>query len=103
MSAHEHDRSVATTSHLPYVVALSLAELGTADPDALRAAGPQWNDVTKRASFDPQVMADVSSKNGYLPDRLRELSARLLDLAETLEGDDDALHRFAATVSEKIR
>ncbi len=103
MSPHDHDRSVATTSHLPYVVALTLAELGTADPEALKAAGPQWVDVTKRASFDPQVMADVSSKNAYLPDRLRELSARLVDLAEQIEGDEDALHRFAAQVSERVR
>lgn len=103
MSPHDHDRAVATTSHLPYVVALTLAELGTADPEALKASGPQWIDVTKRASFDPQVMADVSSKNAYLPDRLRELSARLADLAEIMEDDEDALHRFAAQVSERVR
>ncbi|MEM6731862.1 MAG: prephenate dehydrogenase [Myxococcota bacterium] len=103
MSPNEHDRSVATTSHLPYVVALALAELGTADPEALRASGPQWHDVTKRASFDPNVMADVSGQNTYLPDRLRELAARLNDLADRAESDPEALHALAAMVSERIR
>ncbi|MEO1174934.1 MAG: prephenate dehydrogenase, partial [Myxococcota bacterium] len=87
MKALDHDRAVATTSHLPYVVALALSELGATEPDLLRAAGPQWRDVTKRASFLPGVMADVSAANGYLPDRLRELSARLNDLAEAIEAD----------------
>lgn len=98
MKALDHDRAVATTSHLPYVVALALSELGATDPELLRAAGPQWQDVTKRASFLPNVMADVSAANGYLPDRLRELSVRLAGLAETLETDPRALRDLASTV-----
>ncbi len=72
LSESEHDRAVALTSHVPYVVALCLARQSADDPHVERAAGPQWRDVTKRASFAPDVMAQVSDHNPYLNESLRQ-------------------------------
>ncbi|MEL6758817.1 MAG: prephenate dehydrogenase/arogenate dehydrogenase family protein [Myxococcota bacterium] len=93
LSESEHDRAVALTSHVPYVVALCLAQQSVDDPHIERAAGPQWRDVTKRARFAPDVMAQVSDQNPYLNEALSRLAKNLLRLAGEVESPIDALAR----------
>lgn len=102
MDAADHDRAVAITSHLPYVVALVLAEMSISEPHVERTAGPQWRDVTKRAGFAPGIMADASSHNAFLPSRLKQLAERMNQLAEQLEENPRVLRELAARVVETI-
>lgn len=102
LSPKVHDRAVAVTSHLPYSVALLLLERGLEVEGTDVAAGPQWRDVTKRASFDPEVMATLSGSNPHLPNQLRALSETLASMAERLESDPRALYDCATTLLSKL-
>ncbi|MFI5371287.1 MAG: chorismate mutase [Candidatus Eisenbacteria bacterium] len=49
-----HDRALARTSHLPYLVSCGLAALG-ADPAAAGLAGPGYRGMTRLAGSDPRM------------------------------------------------
>lgn len=49
-----HDHALARTSHLPYVVALALRELG-AGAAAAGLSGPGFRDMTRLAGSDPRM------------------------------------------------
>ena len=50
----EHDRSLARTSHLPYLLACALADAGR-DAAARSLSGPAFRDMTRLAASDPRV------------------------------------------------
>ena len=54
VGAQRHDRALARTSHLPYLAACALRELGGAAA-AAGLAGPTFHDLTRVASSDPKV------------------------------------------------
>ncbi|HXJ23273.1 MAG TPA: prephenate dehydrogenase/arogenate dehydrogenase family protein [Polyangia bacterium] len=85
MSAEDHDRGVALTSHLPYAVGLSLIRLAAERPAAFRLTGPSFHDVTKRVDFEPKIMAAVVASNPFIPDVLRQMAAKILRLADLIE------------------
>jgi len=91
LSAEDHDRSVAFTSHLPYLMGLSLARLTADRPGTARLAGPSFHDVTKRVSFEPNIMAAVVAHNPFMPDVLRDLAGEVLRLADLIDKDPAAL------------
>lgn len=87
VTAEAHDRFLALTSHLPYLLAAGLADLGSrlsdGDVDSLApfAAGG-FRDATRLALQDPRMGADLLATNvaavaGAL-DELRHAAARLL-------------------------
>jgi prephenate dehydrogenase len=102
MDAVAHDRAVAGISHLPLIVAASLAEAvaGRAGDDwaaAAELAAGSWRDTTRVARGDPAMGAAIVATNApALAARLRELRAVLDAWLEELErpgGPDEAAAR----------
>lgn len=61
MTPSEHDRSVALISHLPHIVAFSLA--GAIPEKELAYAAEGFKDTTRVASSDPYLWADIFLTN----------------------------------------
>lgn len=61
MDPQEHDRSVSLISHLPHIVAFSLA--GAVPVKALRYAAEGFKDTTRVASSDPELWSDIFLTN----------------------------------------
>ena len=61
MSAEEHDRALAATSHLPHLVASALAEVTPAEWLSLAASG--WADTTRVAAADPELWTQIFAQN----------------------------------------
>lgn len=96
ISAAQHDRVVATVSHLPYVTAVALTKLVENGEDSalkmLLAAGG-FRDLTRVASGDPVMSRDMIAANrDYLRDALRTLKQQLDELATMLD-DPEPLER----------
>ncbi len=63
MSPGEHDRSVSFISHLPHIVAFSLA--GAVGEKELKYAAEGYKDTTRIASSDPELWADIFLTNRF--------------------------------------
>jgi prephenate dehydrogenase len=61
MSPAEHDRTVSLISHLPHIVAFSLA--GAVPEQALGCAAEGFKDTTRVASSDPGLWSDIFLTN----------------------------------------
>lgn len=61
MSPAEHDRSVSLISHLPHIVAFSLA--GAVPESELAYAAEGFRDTTRVASSDPSLWSDIFFTN----------------------------------------
>jgi prephenate dehydrogenase len=61
MDPGEHDRAVSLVSHLPHIVAFSLA--GAVPEKALRYAAEGFKDTTRVASSDPVLWSDIFLTN----------------------------------------
>lgn len=78
MTALEHDRAVAMTSHLPQVLASALAgQLEHEDDHVLALAGQGVRDMTRIAGSDPDLWADILAGNG---DAVAVVLDRIVDL-----------------------
>ena len=66
MEPHEHDRSVGLISHLPHIAAYALVEtVKSHNDDRLRTiAAGGFRDVTRIASSDPDLWADILCDSG---------------------------------------
>jgi cyclohexadieny/prephenate dehydrogenase len=98
LSAEDHDREVAFTSHLPYLLGLALARLAAERPGTARVAGPSFRDLTKRVGFNPEIMGSVVANNPFVPDALRALAGEVLRLAGVIEADPPAFLAEAASI-----
>ena len=58
----EHDRALARTSHLPWLVSRALAKLGGAAARS-RLAGPGYTSMTRLATADPRIPAAYTRAN----------------------------------------
>lgn len=86
MSAGEHDRAVALTSHVPQLLASAMAALAVRS-QAEVAAGPAFARLTRGAGGAESMWADVFASNAdEIAARLRELCAELERVADQLEG-----------------
>jgi len=61
MTPASHDRSVSLISHLPHIVAFSLA--GAVPKESLTYAAEGFKDTTRVASSDPELWADIFMAN----------------------------------------
>lgn len=61
MSPQEHDRAVASVSHLPHLVASALAASTSLDLIPLAASG--WSDTTRVAAGDVEMWRQIISEN----------------------------------------
>ena len=84
MSPEEHDQTIATTSHLPYLIAVTLTEFSHA-PHAPQLSGGSYRDATLRADFAPEIMAATINQNVFLPETARHFAERLIEFADLAE------------------
>ena len=83
MTAAEHDRAVAVTSHLPQLLASALAgQLEHEDDHVLALAGQGLRDMTRIAGSDPELWSEIVAGNAdAVAEVLDRLAARLLTVA----------------------
>ena len=91
MTADEHDRVVAFTSHLPYLSSVVLRDFAENDSTTQGLRGPGFQRATRYAAFLPEIMGPVVAGNPHVPELLREFAKRFEKLAETLENNPDGL------------
>jgi prephenate dehydrogenase len=106
LDAAQHDLLVSRSSHLPHVVAASLANLvlepaATKSLAALCATG--FRDTTRIASGSPEMWRDISLANRKnLSRSVDAFIAELVKFQAVLEKDDaKAVERFFATAKER--
>lgn len=105
LSAGEHDRLVAATSHLPQMISTALASLLARQPDAALLAesgGPGLADMTRLALSSHDIWADILATNGDEISRLLEMAEiRLREIRTSL---DDAKPAFdeAYSFAERV-
>lgn len=106
VSAAEHDRRLALTSHLPYVLAASLTALAARDRECASAAGSEpaarvaalapfaaggFRDATRLALQDPKMGQDMLATNRpEITEALRELVTLAGELLAGLDEDGSA-------------
>lgn len=102
MDAAEHDRVLATTSHLPHAVASAVAGVTQLDWLALSAGG--FRDVTRIAAGDPKLWAAIFEANkDCVLSSLSAFTNRLDQLRALLEaGDRAGLERWL-TEGKQVR
>ncbi|NBO45603.1 MAG: prephenate dehydrogenase/arogenate dehydrogenase family protein [Actinobacteria bacterium] len=92
MSAAEHDRVLALTSHAVQVVSSAVAgQLLKLDADQVALSGPALRDVTRIAASNAQLWQEILMLNSAeVAPHLRALAKELLDVATALESGDTA-------------
>lgn len=101
MTPEEHDRTVATVSHLPHLAASCVARCVNAREGQF--AGGGFIDTTRIASGDPRLWRDICESNA---DEVHDVLAHLIEQLQTLddlfsEGDFDRIQCFLADAKEK--
>jgi prephenate dehydrogenase len=87
MSPEDHDRALATTSHLPHAVAAGLA--GVTPPEWLPLTAGGFRDVTRIAAADPWLWAAIFEANrDAVLAALRVFSGRMDEFTRLLEAAD---------------
>jgi len=81
-----HDRALARTSHLPWVLACALRDLGERFA-SLGLAGPGFGDMTRLAGSDPRMASAFGRANA------REIAAAWRELRDDIERRVAALER----------
>ena len=85
LSAEEHDRLVAVTSHLPQLISTALASVIGSEPDAAQVAGPAALDLTRLALSPYEIWRDIFATNAEPIDAaLASVIAKLEELRATL-------------------
>jgi prephenate dehydrogenase len=100
-----HDRMVGRISHLPHLLACVLMELAERD-GALSVASTGLCDVSRPASGDPRMWADIFTDNRQaLLDLIEEAIDRLQQWRVTVDTSDDAGEavRQRLAVAKQIR
>lgn len=94
MRPDEHDQALATTSHLPHLVASALA--ATTPLDSLPLAATGWADTTRIAAADPALWTQIFRQN--TPDLVAALDRLLKQLSAARQqlqsGDEANLQQF---------
>ncbi len=85
MSPEAHDRALAFMSHLPHLVASTLAQL--LDDTTRPLVGPGWLDTTRVASGDPEMWTAICKENRA------EIVIGLDRMGDSLRQLRDAIHR----------
>jgi prephenate dehydrogenase len=109
IDAAEHDRLMATVSHLPHVVANALvgeaAAALTAGTERIPEVGPSFRDTTRVAGANPAIWADIFASNADAVADSVESVARRLERAAALirAGDREAVAAWHAAAGEDRR
>ncbi|MFN8109803.1 MAG: prephenate dehydrogenase/arogenate dehydrogenase family protein [Thermoleophilia bacterium] len=106
IDAAVHDRLMALVSHVPHVLAAALihqaADTAPEGREALRSAGPSFDDLTRVAGSNPPLWADILLANrDAVREALAQFRGRLGDVEAAVErGDREALLTFVAGAEE---
>ncbi len=102
MSPQAHDKALATTSHLPHLVAAVLAAK-TSDADLpLTASG--WRDVTRVAAGDPELWTQILLENSdHVLKALAGFEKTVTALRTALQRGDRPKLRQLLTEGKKVR
>ena len=112
IDAHVHDRLMALVSHVPHVLAAALvnqaADTAPEGREALRSAGPSFQDLTRVAGANPPLWADILLANAEaVIEALAAFAGRLSEVERALrDGDRDWLLGFvgdAAVARARLR
>jgi prephenate dehydrogenase len=91
MDAAEHDRLVASTSHLPHLAAVALAQTARRLPSAAALVGPGFRDTSRLAGSNTEMLSDILLTNReHVLQALEEYIARLQALAQRVREGDEA-------------
>jgi prephenate dehydrogenase len=90
MTAADHDRALAWTSHLVHALAYVLADcVAASDRRNLHFAGPSLREVTRVAASPPQLWNDIFLANAPAVSNALDLfTARLEELRRAIRGGD---------------
>jgi prephenate dehydrogenase len=93
MSAEEHDRIIALTSHLPYAVALTLMQLYTecdqTGDNLQHLIGGSFRSATRVAASSPELTLDMFLTNGgNIATMIDAMISQLLNLKTMIESGD---------------
>lgn len=108
MAADQHDRLMASVSHLPHLVAFAYLAQMAAAPDLesrLKAAGSGFRDFSRIAAASPEMWRDILLANrSAVRHELHEVQAMLARFDHLLEvGDGAALEHWIATAANVRR
>lgn len=94
MSPEDHDRNLASTSHVPHLVASMLA--GLLPDEARGLVGSGWLDTTRIASGDPEMWAAICLANRLAISHVLDQAIGSLRRFQeaVLSGDRDELFRL---------
>ena len=91
LTAAEHDTLVASTSHLPHLVAVALAQTARRLPSASALVGPGFRDTSRLAASNLEMMTDILLTNReHVLEALEEYIHRLEALAQRVREGDEA-------------
>lgn len=93
IDAGDHDRLMATVSHLPHVVANALAAEAaaaiTGETERIPEVGPSFRDTTRVAGANPAIWADIFASNAdAVADSVESVARRLEGAAALIRGGD---------------
>lgn len=106
IDAERHDKIVAATSHLPYVIAAALMstadEMSHGEELLFRFAASGFRDTSRLAASDPTMMIDILLTNrARVIKILRQYSAQLNELTELIDRADAVeLRAHLQTIAE---
>ncbi len=102
MSPREHDRALASTSHLPHVLAACLVR--AARPRDLSTAAPSFREMTRLAKSDPDLWDDIFFTNQrLLLGAMDQFSRQWRALRAMLAGSRRAAFRRALAQAKRTR
>jgi prephenate dehydrogenase len=91
LDASDHDILVASTSHMPYLAAVALAQTACRLPSASALVGPGFRDTSRLAASNLEMMTDILLTNRVnVLQALEEYIHRLEELAHRVRGGDEA-------------
>jgi prephenate dehydrogenase len=91
LSAAEHDTLVASTSHLPHLAAVALAQTACRLPSAAALIGPGFRDTSRLAASNLEMMTDILLTNReHVLQALEEYIHRLQALEQRVREGDEA-------------
>ena len=107
LDAVRHDRAVALISHLPYIMAVALADLTLAVPDRellLKLAAGSWKSATRVAASDPAWGQGVCAANRRcLAPALRDYQKILERLNRLIRRGDLAALKKAFSRAQRLK
>lgn len=110
LEAAEHDRRMATISHLPHVLANALVEavadsLGSGEAGKGAAVGRSFRDGARVAGANPEIWADIFATNSVAVTAEIDRAIAAMERArELVAGSDrDAIARWQGKIADRHR